>query len=117
VQRAQRGDQQTPKVLKCGAAVLQDLAVAVADSVADAYLAEAGVNRVGMLRFAPRGICVITGWRSMSRLESARATRMLHPACCLRQMKQCDGMWAPQDAPGIMPICSLPYLFVNLIKG
>ena len=34
-------------VLRCGGAVLQDLAVAVADAAADAYLAEAGVSRQG----------------------------------------------------------------------
>ena len=45
-------------MLKCGAAVLQDLAVAVADSVADAYLAEAGVSREGMLP-STLGICVV----------------------------------------------------------
>lgn len=39
--------QQTPMVLRCGAAVLQDMAVAVADAAADAYLAEAGVRKGG----------------------------------------------------------------------
>ena len=38
---------QMPMVLRCGAAVLQDMAVAVADATADAYLAEAGVSRAG----------------------------------------------------------------------
>ena len=37
--------QQMPMVLRCGAAVLQDMAVAVADAAADAYLAEAGVSK------------------------------------------------------------------------
>lgn len=45
-------------MLKCGAAVLQDLAVAVADSVADAYLAEAGVSREGTLPLT-LGICIV----------------------------------------------------------
>ena len=36
-----------PMVLRCGGSVLQDLAVAVADAAADAYLAEAGVSRQG----------------------------------------------------------------------
>ena len=39
--------QPAPMVLRCGGAVLQDLAVAVADAAADAYLAEAGVSRQG----------------------------------------------------------------------
>lgn len=39
--------QQMPMVLRCGAAVLQDLAVAVADAAADAYLADAGVSKGG----------------------------------------------------------------------
>ena len=38
---------QMPMVLRCGAAVLQDMAVAVADAAADAYLAEAGVSKGG----------------------------------------------------------------------
>ena len=39
--------QPAPMVLQCGGAVLQDLAVVVADAAADAYLAEAGVSRQG----------------------------------------------------------------------
>lgn len=46
-QQAAGGFQLVPVVLRCGAAVLQDLAVAVADAAADAYLAEAGVSRDG----------------------------------------------------------------------
>ena len=37
----------SPMVSRYGSAVLQDLAVAVADAAADAYLAEAGVSRQG----------------------------------------------------------------------
>ena len=49
-------------VLRCGGAVLQDMAVAVADAAADAYLAEAGVSRQG---------------RQLNAMPPARL-----PACC-----------------------------------
>ena len=63
--------QQAPMVLRCGAAVLQDLVVAVADAAADAYLAEAGVSRQGR---QPPAI-------APALLPASCARRMLTTAC------------------------------------
>ena len=58
-------------VLRCGAAVLQDLAVAVADAAADAYLAEAGVIKGGKILLStlaqgPKGCTTPMGCRSQN---------------------------------------------------
>ena len=62
-------------VLRYGAAVLQDLTVAVADAAADAYLAEAGVSRQGgQLRGMPSALLPARSARRMLTVTCARGS-------------------------------------------